>query len=146
LPESVDHGNFVNQWLQQSASGLSSNQLLHLFETAMGILYQRAYLTLGDVTLTAVVDRVVYNAGEKFPMFELLDSDPSGVNCNGLREHAKSGNEVELTEGIRFVLVEFLTVIGNLTAEILTPALHSELSRVVLENGPSDGTVSREGK
>jgi hypothetical protein len=28
--------------------------------------------------------------------------------------------------------VEFLTVLGSLTAEILTPELHSELSKVVL--------------
>ena len=41
-------------------------------------------------------------------------------------------HDSELVEGIRFVLVEFLTVLGNLTAEILTPELHSELSNVVL--------------
>jgi hypothetical protein len=33
-------------------------------------------------------------------------------------------------EGIRFVLVEFLTVLGNLTAGILTAELHAELSHV----------------
>jgi hypothetical protein len=33
------------------------------------------------------------------------------------------------------VLVEFLTVLGHLTDEILTPALHAELARVALE-GP----------
>jgi hypothetical protein len=37
---------------------------------------------------------------------------------------------IELREAIRFVLVELLTVLGNLTAEILTPALHAEISRV----------------
>ena len=31
-----------------------------------------------------------------------------------------------------FVLVEFLTVLGHLTDEILTPALHAELSKVAL--------------
>jgi hypothetical protein len=38
----------------------------------------------------------------------------------------------ELVAGIRFVLVEFLTVLGNLTAEILTSELHAELSNIVL--------------
>jgi hypothetical protein len=39
---------------------------------------------------------------------------------------------IELRRGIRFVLTEFLTVLGNLTAEILTPELHAALSNVAL--------------
>jgi hypothetical protein len=39
-------------------------------------------------------------------------------------------------------MTEFLTVLGNLTAEILTPALHSELSKV----GSNElGTSARKG-
>lgn len=38
--------------------------------------------------------------------------------------------ESTLIAGTRFVLVEFLTVLGNLTADILTPELHEELARV----------------
>ena len=34
-----------------------------------------------------------------------------------------------IVAAIRFVLVEFLTVLGNLTAQILTSALHAELSK-----------------
>ena len=146
MPGAVDHASIVNHWMKQAANGLTSGQLLLLFEAAIAALCQRAYLTLGDVTLTAVVDRVMYNAAEEFPLFESLEPGTRGVNCRALLESMSGGNEVELTEGMRFVLVEFLTVIGNLTAEILTPALHSELSNVVLEARPSDRTKSREGK
>ena len=38
---------------------------------------------------------------------------------------------------MRFLLVEFLTVLGNLTADILTPALHSELTAVTVRPGAS---------
>jgi len=33
--------------------------------------------------------------------------------------------------------VEFLTVLGNLTAEVLTPALHADLSRLTPEESDS---------
>jgi hypothetical protein len=37
----------------------------------------------------------------------------------------------------RFVMVEFLTVLGKLTAQILTPALHAELARDADESNSS---------
>jgi hypothetical protein len=110
----------------------SPELVLQLFETALGALWRRAQVTLGDVTLTAIVDRVLYNAAEKFPLFSSLKVEPSGVRCQELRERAPSLRDSELREGIRFVLVEFLTVLGNLTAEILTPELHANLSKVAL--------------
>jgi len=36
--------------------------------------------------------------------------------------------------------VELLTVLGNLTAEILTPALHAEISKVTLPDATRVGT------
>jgi len=35
------------------------------------------------------------------------------------------------------VLVEFLTVLGNLTAEILTPELHAELVKITPVSAPT---------
>jgi hypothetical protein len=43
------------------------------------------------------------------------------------------------------VLVEFLTVLGNLTAELLTPELHAELSTVTLSQGVRRGAGIDEG-
>jgi len=111
---------------------LSPELMLQLFETALGTLWRRSQVTLGDVTLTAIVDRVLYNASEEFPFFSSLKIEPTGVRSQALRDRAKSLNYAELLEGIRFVLVEFLTVLGNLTAEILTPELHANLSKVAL--------------
>jgi hypothetical protein len=145
VAETHDHLEVVDQWMDQTANGLSSVQLLRLFEQAMSALCQRAYLTLGDVTLTAIVDRVLYNAAKKFPSFESLDQGTRGVNCQRLLGRSPSEYETDLPEGIRFVLVEFLVVVGNLTAEVLTPALHAELSKVVFSDPGSDGSESREG-
>ena len=89
------------------------------------VLWQRSQLTLGDVTLTAIVDRVLHLAGEQFPALGSVALSEAGLSW---REPPAGADPARLAEGIRFVLVEFLTVLGNLTAEILTPALHAELS------------------
>ena len=115
---------------EKEANGCSSEQLGQLFERAMAALWNRAYLTLGEVTLTAIVDRVLYGAVEQFPSFGSLKVEESGIDFQEFRKQNKNFSADELTEGMRFVVTEFMVVIGNLTAEILTPALHMELSKV----------------
>jgi hypothetical protein len=90
----------------------------------------RAGVPLGDVTLMAILDRVLHNAAERFPLLSPLEMDETGVRSDKLRERVDSLPRDQLQEGIRFILTEFLTVLGNLTAEVLTPALHSELSKI----------------
>jgi hypothetical protein len=125
-----DHAALVDAWLKRSAKDLSSEDFLRLFEAALAALWTRTTTTLGEVTLTAIAERVLYNASKKFPLFSSLKVEPTG----GIRFRERSNpvHDSELVAGIRFVLVEFLTVLGNLTAEILTSELHSELSNVVL--------------
>lgn len=127
------HGAVVDDWLERCAIPLSSSEeLVRLFEEAFTALWQRAHRALGEVTLNAIVDRVLYNARERFSFFSSLEPATPGLRCDGLRGHAGSLHRDQLAEGMRFVLVEFLTVLGNLTADILTPALHSELSKSAL--------------
>ena len=131
MPDAYDHSNYVNTWMKQAAKGLSPEQLLELFEQAMSALWCRAHLTLGDATLTAIMDRVLLNASETFPPFESLEIEANGMDCRKLRQRPDVFDKLgKLEEAIRFVVVEFLVVIGNLTGELLTPALHSELSKI----------------
>ena len=139
-----EHSNHVTAWMAQAVKGLSSEQSLQLFELAMTALWNRALLTLGDVTLAAILDRVLYNASERFTPFELLRIDAIGLNFRELRAKTSVLDQHELEEAIRFVIVEFLVVIGNLTAEILTPILHSELLKVKLDSAGAGNP--KEGK
>jgi hypothetical protein len=145
VSDAHDHSNQVNLWIGRAAKGLSSEQSLQLFELAMAALWNRALLTLGDVTLAAILDRVLYNASERFAPFELLRIDSNGLDFQELRAQSSVLNQRELKEGFRFVIVEFLVVIGNLTAEILTPILHSELLKVTLKESAAGGNP-KEGK
>jgi hypothetical protein len=127
------HTAFVEAWLQQvtrSASPPSSDQLLGLLEQALGALWREAEGTLGEVTLTAIASRVLHVGKERYPPLVALSLDAGGFSVRELRERADSLQNGELLEATRFLLVEFLRVLGSLTAEILTPWLHAELSNV----------------
>jgi hypothetical protein len=116
----------------QRANGRTSEQLVELFERAMVALWNRSQITLGEITLAAIVDRVFYSAAEQFPPFQSLKVEQTGIDFKKFRAQNADFNSSELSEGVRFVITEFIVVIGNLTAEILTPALHEELSKVTL--------------
>jgi hypothetical protein len=133
VPERQRHAACVDAWLERSGKDLSSEARLRLLEAALGALWGRTASTLGEVTLTAIAERVLHDASERFPFFSSLKVEPTGgIPFRELREGAGSAQDAELGDGIRFVLVEFLTVLGRLTAEILTPELHAELSNVAL--------------
>jgi hypothetical protein len=130
MADESNHGACVDAWMERGAKGLPPDRLLLAFEWAFAALWQRAHQTLGDVTLTAIVDRVIYVSAERYPMLSALKLEAVGLRCGDLHHRASSLDGDQLAQGARFVLVEFLTVLGNLTAEILTPALHAELAKV----------------
>src|SRR5688572_28311115 len=142
MPEASDHKERVDAWLAATTPGASLEELIGLLERALNALWKRTTVTLGEVTLTAIVDRVLYNATEKFSFFSRVSLEPSaGFRCEGLREDKDALERSALIAGACFVLVEFLTVLGNLTADILTPELHEALASVQ-RPGPQTATVA----
>jgi hypothetical protein len=135
------HISLVNAWMGQAASGTPPSRLVHVFEQGFGAVWRRANRTLGDVTLTAIAERVLYNAAERYPILSALKVESAGLRCEALLEAAGGLRHEDLAEGLRYVLVEFLTVLGNLTAEILTPVLHAELGKGL---SGSDGENGKE--
>ena len=107
--------------------------LLRLFQAALDMFWTRTKTTLGEVTVTAIAARVLYVASEKFSVLSSLKvEETGGIQCTSLRERGPLVDRAELLAGIRFVLVEILTVLGNLTDDILTPELHAALSKLTL--------------
>lgn len=139
MADESDHSARVDVWMERATKGLPPEQLVVVFQRGFAAMWRRAHTTLGDVTLTAIVDRVLYSAAEQFSALSALTVDATGLQCTALRERSESLQDEHLEDGLRFILVEFLTVLGNLTDEILTPALHSELSKIEREEkGRSD--------
>lgn len=134
--DETNHTNFVRGWMQATAAALPPEQRLVLFERALSALWQRAYRTLGEVTLGAIVSRVLHDVAQDFPLVSALQVGPGGF-----RVHERTSGDLDhLDDAIERTLIELLTVIGNLTADILTPGLHAALSSVSLADGPDTET------
>lgn len=146
MVDTYEHGACVNAWMDRTAKGLPPERLLQVFEQGFATLWGRANRTLGDVTLMAIVDRVLYVATEQYPFLAVLQVEATGLRCQEIRKHVRSLPCDELEKAVRFVLVEFLSVLGNLTAEILTPALHSELLKMTSEQGRPQESKSQDDR
>jgi len=144
MVDAHEHGACVNAWMERAAKSLPPERLLQAFEQGFSALWGRANRTLGDVTLMAIVDRVLYVATEKYPFLAALQVETTGLRCEEIRKHVRSVPHDELEKAVRFVLIEFLTVLGSLTAEILTPALHSELLKMTSEQGRPQESKSQD--
>jgi predicted alpha/beta hydrolase family esterase len=141
--DEANHAAYVEAWLTEAARGLPPALLISLFERATSALWQRTHVTLGEVTLAAIIDRVLYTASENYPFLSTLKVDETGIRFDQFRQEEAVRHDGHLTAAVLFVLAEFLTVLGHLTDEILTPALHTELSKVALGEPEPAGGVTR---
>ncbi len=141
------HAAFVDAWLAKRAQKLGADDLLALFDVANRALWARARSTLGEVTLMAIAERVLFIAAEKHPFLSVLTADATeGYRCAHLASQADTMKSEDLVRGLRFVLVEHLSVIGNLTAEILTTELHAELQLVGVARRPAPKGRNEKGR
>jgi len=122
-----EHRACVEAWLARTVE-LPIDRLPATFAAALNAVWRRAHRTLGEVTLAAIIERVLTTTGDGRPAVQLLEMGPDGLRVEGLRAPARELSRDELIDAAREVLVGLLTVLGSLTAEILTPALHAELA------------------
>jgi hypothetical protein len=124
------HAEVVARWLRENVQGRLPERQAKLFVSAFNTLWRRAKRTLGEATLLAIGERVLYLARERFPLLAGVSVGPEGLEGleTALLNAATSAPKADLTDTIGYVLTEFLTVLGRLTANILTPALHAELA------------------
>ncbi len=147
MRDDAAHAAVVDRWLAARAGALSSLQLCDLFEAAFAAIGDRTGTILGEVTLGAIADRVLHVAGEAHPCFRgVVALDGARLDAETLRSVARTMPEAELRAGIRFVLVELLIVIGNLTAELLTPELHDAVTTTTMPAAAPGAPGRRKGE
>lgn len=139
-----NHHTSVDALLERAGNHPSPERQLEVFEAAFNAIWRRAQITLGDVTLMAIVKRVLHRASETYPALSAIQVSAAGIGGQDLALPLSELNPQQREAAIRFVLVELLTVIGVLTAEILTPALHGALGAVDFTQGAAPGDASDE--
>ena len=130
MPERTPHSEVVSAWHDGWAGRLSQHELVDVYERTLDALWRRAHMSLGEVSLMAIVDRVLHQGVERFAHLAALRVESSGMHFEELRVNAPTLEVARLEESLRFLVIELLRVLGTLTGEILTPGLHEELRKV----------------
>jgi hypothetical protein len=124
------HSEAVTAWRQGWSGTLAPEALTDAYGRALDALWRRAHRSLGEVTLGAIVERVLHHGVERFPHLSALRVETSRLHFAELRQLAPGLDAALLEESLVFLVVELLRVFGSLTGEILTPGLHAELHKV----------------
>jgi hypothetical protein len=135
------HTACVDHWLASLPADLDSPRHVDFFQKAVDCVHSQVCKTLGEITVRAVTDRVVHLCADDFPDLSALRVMPDGsVRCEELRRQGSALLPEELIDGTRAVLIDLLSVLGSLTAEVLTPELHRALLRSI--EPPSSGLLA----
>lgn len=128
------HKELVNLWEEKNTKDLRDEQLVQVYTSAFQSIETCCLATLSRVTVNVVIDRVLHIGSEKFPILSLLTIEPSGLSLKALILNIKNYKTEELKNALSYLLVEFLTVISNITSDVLTASLHKELMEVSSES------------
>jgi hypothetical protein len=135
VSEESKHAVRVDGWMERVPERLAPEQLVSAFEQGFTALWRRTEHTLGAVTLSAIIHRVLHDVSKGFPLFAILKIEGGcRVNFDDLRQRAPSLDARQLREGMRAFFLRFFALIGILTGDTLTPALHAALDNVTLDD------------
>lgn len=142
MPDESPHAAVVETWLERNKDH-PYEVFLTLLERLLDALWRRSVRTLGEVTMNAILERVLYQASESYPFLSSVKVVGGRIRLDELFEQEPPVRDTDLEDGARLVLVTFLSFMGDVTAEILTPALHAVLSGVQT-TAPLERARSRE--
>lgn len=129
-----EHARCVDGWLDRY-SPRTKSEALDALDAALQAIWLRASVAIGEAALATTLSTVLRRARQHFSGFDAVTVTLTGAQVD--RARGAQLDARELLIAVRYVLIEFLRLIGTLNAEVLTGALHHELSYV----SPVSGTT-----
>lgn len=124
------HEKLIATWERNNATGLASDKHALLLEKAIDAIEKRALVTLSSITLMVILDRVLHQSKEKYPVLSMVTIESRNLDFKEFNRSIKEHGSEELLLALRYLLVEILRILGRITADILTVPLHKELMKV----------------
>lgn len=139
------HRRHVEVWLERAEKGLANEQLVDLLEQALERLSAAALESASEVTIAAVLDRSIVETGDLHRWLPPIAVAGASADFSAFRAAAPGLKRESVLHVSAFLLSDFLAILGNLTAEVLTRGLHHELSQVRLNKPrrPKNGGSKR---
>jgi hypothetical protein len=125
------HLSRVKIWAESLILNLSNEQLLDLFENAVGSIWRQTALTISDVTINAVFQRAVFLSSENFSILKKLRVDDDKIDFTELRaQKLLPRDSKEISRAFQCLIANFLTIVENLTAGLLTESIYREAFKI----------------
>lgn len=122
--DAAAHRAAVEAWFARARH--LPDALLIAVEHVLVRLWLRSARALGDAPLRVLFHATTRRASARHPVLATVTADEHGPSLRALRA-APPGARAD-ARALESLVTELLTVIGHLTAEVLTPALHEELA------------------
>jgi hypothetical protein len=116
----------VDAWIQRAIGDEPAIDAVAVFRIAFEHVWSCAATTLGSATLIAIAERVLHTAANRHRFLLAINPRPNPDQRwrQQLYDRLSAVPRAQLIEGLRFAMIELISVIGRLTAEILTDELH----------------------
>jgi hypothetical protein len=128
------HKAIVSLWEEKNIKNLRTDQAIQVFGNAIQMIERRCLITLSTVTVYVVLDRIIHQGIEKFPLLIEITIEDGSLNLTKIYQKKNHYELKEINNAFRYLLIELLTVIGNITSEVLSAPLHKELMEVTSES------------
>lgn len=139
-----DPSAFIAGWWQRAhGAGAAADEGRRLLDDALSAVWRRAGGTLGDITLTAILERVLSDGATRFDVLRGASARFEDGRLLLRASGAASLAPGEVEDALLFVIAELIGVVGRLTADILTPALLEEVAALTPE-GSADAAAPAE--
>ena len=123
------HAQLVEAW-KKKHSGLSAMQFNSLYINAIQAVLHKSHGPLSSITVSAVVDRTLFECKEKYPVLLPIANVSGQLQLNDFLDKLEACQPDDVQKALQEFLIDLLDVFGKITAEILTKYLHQELLAV----------------
>jgi len=128
-----EHAKKVDEWISKSVVGLEQVDQARVFASAILAIENRILLTLSSITWKAILERALSQSIEQHPLLSGIKVEAHGLSIAELLPTLQSEQTNQVIESFRFFIIELMTIVGNLTAEVLSEPLYRVLSEVVAD-------------
>lgn len=127
----ITHEKFVQAWEKKAAFGLSEGARRQLFAEGILAVRRRSLATLSEVSVMVVSDRALRQVSARYPVLATVLVQREHIDFSKLLACERAGAEDrDINSALRAFLIEFLNILANITADILTAPLHQALAMV----------------
>jgi len=134
----------IDAWLEQATKDMPAKKIVAVFSHALKSLSRKASRSLNQLTLMAIVNRVLYQCKDKFPLLQELKVDSTGINFDQNQYQLEQSDPEELRESFRYLFVELLSVLGDLTADVITSELEENAAAIFSEGEKAEDDKTAE--